>query len=181
MADRDVRIGRRVPIAELPERDVKSGVEVSFFGMQYVVPTVVEWPGTVIAVNVGGAVIPGVLSLYLLFKNRMWLSGLIATAVITAIVHMLAYPVPGVGIAVPVFVPPVATALVALLLARENAAALAYVSGSLGTLVGADLLNLDAVRGLGAPVASIGGAGTFDGIFLTGIMAVLLAGISRRA
>ena len=111
----------------------------------------------------------------------MWLNGLIATAVITAIVHMLAYPVPGVGIAVPVFVAPVATALVALLLARENAAALAYVSGSLGTLIGADLLNLDTVRGLGAPVASIGGAGTFDGIFLTGIMAVLLASFSRRA
>ena len=30
---------------------------------------------------------------------------------------------------------------------------------------------------LGAPVASIGGAGTFDGIFLTGILAVLLAGL----
>jgi uncharacterized membrane protein len=170
-----------IPIAQFPERDVQSGVEVSFFGMQYVVPAVVEWPGTVIAVNVGGAVIPGLLSLYLLFKNQMWLAGLIATAVISAIVHMLAYPVPGVGIAVPVFVPPIATALVALLLARENAAALAYVSGSLGTLIGADLLNLDAVRGLGAPVASIGGAGTFDGIFLTGIMAVLLAGFSRRA
>jgi uncharacterized membrane protein len=170
-----------IPIAELPERNVRSGVEVSFFGMRYVVPTVVEWPGTVIALNVGGAVIPGLLSLYLLFKNRMWFNGVIATAVITAIVHMLAYPVPGVGIAVPVFVPPIATALVAVLLARENAAALAYVSGSLGTLIGADLLNLDAVRGLGAPVASIGGAGTFDGIFLTGIMAVLLAGFSRRA
>jgi len=58
-----------------------------------------------------------------------------------------------------VFVPPIATALVALLIVRENAAALAYVSGSLGTLIGADLLNLDAVRWLGAPVASIGGAG----------------------
>jgi uncharacterized membrane protein len=170
-----------IPIAQLPERDVQSGLEVSFFGMQYVVPTVARWPGTVIALNVGGAVIPGLLSLYLLFKNRMWFNGLVATAVITAIVHMLAYPVPGVGIAVPVFVPPIATALVAVLLASENAAALAYVSGSLGTLIGADLLNLDAVRGLGAPVASIGGAGTFDGIFLTGIMAVLLAGFSRRA
>jgi uncharacterized membrane protein len=170
-----------IPIVELPERNVESGIEVGFFGMQYVVPAVVEWPGTVIAVNVGGAVIPGLLSLYLLFKNRMWFTGLIATAAITAIVHMLAYPVPGVGIAVPVFVPPIATALVAVLMARENAAALAYVSGSLGTLIGADLLNLDAVRGLGAPVASIGGAGTFDGIFLTGIMAVLLAGFSRRA
>jgi uncharacterized membrane protein len=170
-----------IPIAELPERDVRSGVEVSFFGMHYVVPTVVEWPGTVIALNVGGAAIPGMLSLYLLFKNRMWFNGLIATAVITAIVHMLASPVPGVGIAVPVFVPPIATALVAVLIAREDAAALAYVSGSLGTLIGADLLNLNAVRGLGAPVASIGGAGTFDGIFLTGIMAVLLAGRAPAA
>ena len=170
-----------IPIAHLPEREVQSDAVVSFFGMQYVVPRVVEWPGTVIAVNVGGAVIPGLLSLYLLFKNEMWVAGAIATAIVAAVIHMLAYPVEGVGIAVPVFVPPIATALVALLLAREHAAALAYVSGSLGTLIGADLLNLDAVRGLGAPVASIGGAGTFDGIFLTGIMAVLLAGFSRRA
>ena len=66
---------------------------------------------------------------------------------------------PRVGIAVPVFVPPIATALVAVLIARDHAAALAYVSGSFGTLIGADLLNLDAVRWLGAPVASIGGAG----------------------
>jgi uncharacterized membrane protein len=170
-----------IPIVQLPEREVQSGVTVNFFGMQYVVPQVVEWPGTVIAVNVGGAVIPGLLSLYLLYKNEMWVSGAIATAIVTAIIHMLAYPVEGVGIAVPVFVPPIFTALVALLIARENAAALAYVAGSLGTLIGADLLNLDAVRGLGAPVASIGGAGTFDGIFLTGIMAVLLASFSRRA
>ena len=133
-----------------------------------------------IAVNMGGAVIPALLSLYLLIKNRMWRNGLVATAVITAIIHMLAYPVPCVGIAVPVLVPPIATALVAVLIARENAAALAYVSGSLGTLIGADLLNLDTVRGLGAPVVTIGGAGTFDGIFLTGIMAVLLAGFSRE-
>jgi uncharacterized membrane protein len=85
--------------------------------------------------------------------------------------------VPGLGIAVPVFLPALATAVVALLLSRENAAALAYVAGSMGTLVGADLTNLDKIAGLGAPVASIGGAGTFDGIFLTGILAVLLASI----
>ena len=72
--------------------------------------------------------------------------------------HWLAYPVPGIGIAVPVFFPAVATAVVALLLSREFAAPLAYVGGSLGTLIGADLSNLDKVRGLGAPVASIGGA-----------------------
>jgi Protein of unknown function (DUF1614) len=65
-------------------------------------------------------------------------------------------------------------------LSRKHAAPLAYVGGSLGTLIGADLLNLDKVQGLGAPVASIGGAGTFDGIFLTGILAVLIAGLSSR-
>jgi uncharacterized membrane protein len=56
---------------------------------------------------------------------------------------------------------------------------LAYISGSLGTLIGADLLNLNNIQGLGAPVASIGGAGTFDGIFVTGILAVLLAPATR--
>ena len=147
----------------------------------YVVPVVVQWPGTVIAVNVGGAIIPALLSLYLLVKHDLWIRGIIATAIVAAIVHMLATPVEGVGIAVPIFVPPIATAIVAVLLARRHAAPLAYISGSLGTLIGADLLNLGAVQGLGAPVASIGGAGTFDGIFLTGILAVLLASFSPRA
>jgi uncharacterized membrane protein len=64
------------------------------------------------------------------------------------------------------------TAIVAVMLSREDSAPLAYIAGSLGTLIGADLTNLDKVRGLGAPVASVGGAGTFDGIFLTGILAV---------
>ena len=89
--------------------------------------------------------------------------------------HRLAHPVPGVGIAVPTLVPPLLAAAIALPLARGSAPALAYVAGSMGTLIGGDLLNLGKIQGLGAPVASIGGAGTFDGVFLTGIIAVLLA------
>ena len=170
-----------IPVWEFPEREVRSGQEVIFFGVHYVVPVVIEWPSTVVAVNVGGAVIPTLLSLYLLFKSHLWIRGIVTTALVAVIVHMLAYPVQGVGIAVPIFVPPVVTAIVAVLIAREHAAVLAYVGGSLGTLIGADLLNLGVVRGLGAPVASIGGAGTFDGIFLTGVLAVLLASFSRRA
>jgi uncharacterized membrane protein len=50
---------------------------------------------------------------------------------------------------------------------------LAYVSGTLGTLIGTDLTILGVVE-LGAPVVSIGGAGTFDGVFLSGLIAVLL-------
>lgn len=168
-----------IPIAELPGQQVLSGQEVDFFGMRYHVPIIAEYPGTIVAVNVGGAVIPMILSLYLLIKYDLWIRGLVATACVTAIVHYLAYPVAGVGIAVPVFVPPIATAIVCLLISPREAAPLAYISGSLGTLIGADLLNLGKVQGLGAPVASIGGAGTFDGIFITGIVAVLLASFVR--
>jgi uncharacterized membrane protein len=57
----------------------------------------------------------------------------------------------------------------------RSAHVIAYLSGVLGTLIGADLTNLNKIADLGAPVASIGGAGTFDGVFLTGIVAVLLA------
>jgi uncharacterized membrane protein len=166
-----------IPIAELSQERVLSDQVIDFFGMQYTVPVVEHWPGTVIAVNVGGAVIPTLMSLYLLVARQMWLKGLIAIAIVAIVLHWLANPVPGVGIAVPVFLPALITAIVAWILSRENAAPLAYVAGSMGTLIGADLTNLDKVRGLGAPVASIGGAGTFDGIVLTGILAVLLAGL----
>jgi uncharacterized membrane protein len=166
-----------IPIANLPQEQVVSNQVIEFFGMQYNVPVVEHWPGTVIAVNVGGAVIPTLMSLYLLITRQLWVKGLIAIAIVAALLHWVADPVPGVGIAVPVFWPALITAVVALILARENAAPLAYTAGSMGTLIGADLTNLDKIRGLGAPVASIGGAGTFDGIFLTGILAVLLAGL----
>jgi len=167
-----------IPIAVLPGHNVRMGEVVDFFGMHYTVPLVTSWPGTIIAVNVGGAVIPTLMSTYLVLRYQLWLKAAIATAAIAIIIHAMATPVPGVGIAVPVFGPVVATAILAFILSREYAAPLAYIGGSMGTLIGADLLNLDKISGLGAPVASIGGAGTFDGIFLTGILAVLLAGIA---
>jgi len=142
------------------------------------VPLVTQWPGTVLAINVGGAVIPTIMSTYLVIRYQLWLKSAIATVAIALIIHSIATPVHGIGIAVPVFAPVVATAILAFILSREYAAPLAYIGGSMGTLIGADLLNLDKISDLGAPVASIGGAGTFDGIFLTGILAVLLAGIA---
>jgi uncharacterized membrane protein len=166
-----------IPVTQLSGQQVMSGEVVEFFGMRYVVPVVADWPGTLIAVNVGGAVIPTLMSVYLLARHALWIRGALATLVVALVIHWLANPVRGVGIAVPVFAPALITAVVALVLARERAAPLAYVAGSLGTLIGADLTNLDKISDLGAPVASIGGAGTFDGIFLTGIISVLLASI----
>lgn len=169
-----------IPVTELPARHVVSGQVIDFFGMRYVVPVMVHAPGTVIAVNIGGAVIPTLMSLYLLTRYELWGRGALATACVALVVNWLAHPVPGLGIAVPVFVPAVATAIFAWLLSRGSAARLAYIAGSLGTLIGADLMNLGHIQGLGAPIASIGGAGTFDGIFLTGIVAVLLASFTSR-
>ena len=169
-----------IPVAELPAEHIRSGQVVTFFGMRYMIPMVVNWPKTVIAVNLGGAVIPVILSLYLIIKNRLYFRSLLAVGIVAAACHYMAHPIPGVGIAEPTFIPPLLTTVLALLMSRGYAPPLAYIAGSLGVLIGADLLNLDKIRGLGAPVASIGGAGTFDGIFLTGIVAVLLAGLVER-
>ncbi|HZR83359.1 MAG TPA: DUF1614 domain-containing protein [Candidatus Binatia bacterium] len=130
---------------------------------------------TLLAVNLGGAVVPTLLSLYLVATRGLWLPAILATGVVAAVTHRLARPVAGVGIAVPVLAPPFIAAAAAFLLAPAAAPALAYAAGTVGTLVGADLSNLGRLRTLGAHVVSIGGAGTFDGVFLTGVIAVLLA------
>ncbi|MGH7037107.1 MAG: DUF1614 domain-containing protein [Stellaceae bacterium] len=166
-----------IPVADLPQRRIIEVPEITFYGMQYMVPVLVKWSGTVIAVNVGGALIPVAMSIYLVIKNGLWIRSTLAIVGVAAVCYQLAHPVPGFGIALPVFVPGLTAAAVSLLLAWRRAAPLAYIGGSLGTLIGADLLNLGKVQGLGAPVAAIGGAGTFDGIFLAGIIAVLIASL----
>ncbi|HLN87337.1 MAG TPA: DUF1614 domain-containing protein, partial [Candidatus Limnocylindrales bacterium] len=163
-----------IPIGELPETRVFDNQTISFFGVRYVIPVVHEQPKTVLAINLGGAVIPVLLSAYLVFKHDLLGRTLLAVAVVTLVVHWMARPLKGVGIAVPMFIPPAVAAATALLISPDAAPVVAYIAGTIGTLIGADLLNLKKLRGLGAPVASIGGAGTFDGIFLAGIIAVLL-------
>lgn len=166
-----------IPLAEFAPERVISGTVVHHHGMRYVVPTVHQWPATVLAINVGGSLIPILLSLYLAFKNRLVMKSVIAAAVVAIVTHHLAQPVRGVGVTLPIFIPPIIAVICALVLSWRQAGPLAYTGGSMGTLIGADLMNLGKIQGLGAPVASIGGAGTFDGVFLVGIVAVLLASL----
>ena len=100
--------------------------------MQYAVPMVENLPGTIIAINVGGAVIPTIMSIYLLAKRRLWVSGAIAIAIVALVLHWLADPVPGVGIAVPVFIPAIVTAVVSLLLSGSDAGPARLHFGELG-------------------------------------------------
>ncbi len=164
-----------IPIAELGGGQTYAAGEFTNMGVRYVVPLVHDQPDTILAINVGGAIIPMALSFYLMWKNEIFLRGILGMLIVALVVYALAQPIEGKGIAVPIFVPPLLAALVGTLLSRRAAAPVAYISGSLGTLLGADLMNLNRLAELGAPIASIGGAGTFDGIFLAGVLAVLLA------
>ncbi|MFP4169095.1 MAG: DUF1614 domain-containing protein [Desulfonatronovibrionaceae bacterium] len=133
----------------------------------------------VIAVNFGGAFIPVFLSGYFIFQIGPSLGLLLCLLAVGFVTYKMARPVQGVGIGVPFLIPPLVTVLATWIFAPSGQEAqVAYISGSLGTLAGADVLHLinpATMRHLQAPVLSVGGAGTFDGIFLAGILAVLLA------
>lgn len=162
-----------IPLKEIPCTDTYEG-PLSFWGVRYHTPF--AKPGcTVLTVNVGGALIPSLVSVYLWMNGGSLAVPIIATAAVTLVVYRFARPIHGLGIATPIFIPPLAALLAAFILAPQDAPRVAYIAGTMGTLIGADVLNLNKLSTLGAPVASIGGAGTFDGIFLTGVLAVLLA------
>jgi uncharacterized membrane protein len=190
---------RNVPLAQPATAQTPDWVQQMMGVFHYYPPPVVE---QVIAINVGGALVPVGFSIYLLtLHTTSLIAAAIATVIVAAISFLLARPVPGVGISLPGFVPPIAAALASYLLVHFGHLGtaippVAYISGTMGTLIGADLLNLPLVaRGgllaagpgglLGLPpgydgrkhpqILSIGGAGVFDGIFFTGIIAPLLA------
>jgi uncharacterized membrane protein len=164
-----------IPIARFRDSALQMEPYISVFGICYFVP-ILRTRSTIVAVNLGGALVPAALSVYLIIHDRLGWWALAAVAIVGMLVHLVARPVPGLGIAVPALLPGLFAVLTAVVFHPAALAGLAYVAGTLGTLAGADLANLGKVRRLGPSVASIGGAGTFDGIFLAGIIAVLLAG-----
>ena len=135
---------------------------------------------TIIAVNVGGCLIPVALAIYetayLTMAGRQVLVGLVvAVRINTGVCYWMAQPVEGVGIAMPGLFPAIVASISALLLVPDQAPPVAFVAGVLGPLIGADLLHLRDIEKVAAGIASIGGAGTFDGIVLSGIVAAYLA------
>ena len=140
---------------------------------------------TMIAVNVGGCVIPVFVSIYILLSALtfadpigLYIRCLIGTAIVAVAVFKTSQPIAGVGIATGFLIPPLCALICAIILSGGDsftAVAVAYISGTVGTLIGADVMNIGNLSNSGAPVASIGGAGTFDAIFLSGIIAAFLA------
>jgi len=177
-----------IPVKEVvSERPIIRLSEFSFFGFRWVIPDIVVRQRTIIAVNLGGAVVPSLLSLYLLvFRIPLnepspqvtYLKILFVTVVVTVVVNRFSRLIPGLGIAVPSFIPPLTTAITTILVYNlhlsSNPYMIAYVSGTLGTVIGADLLNLSKISRIGSAFVSIGGAGTFDGIYMTGLVSMFM-------
>ncbi|RLI02904.1 hypothetical protein DRO31_03045 [Candidatus Bathyarchaeota archaeon] len=160
---------------------------VDIFGVKRMLPHITEETNeTVVMINLGGAVIPTLISAYLLLVSipscspNLWLTylqTLVVLVVVISTTHQSAQIVEGLGITTPAWGPPTMTAFVVFLINYFTpvscATQIAYIGGTLGALIGADLMNLGKIAGVG-PVVSIGGAGTFDGVYLTGLMSVLI-------
>jgi len=148
------------------KREVR--IERVWFGL---FPPAVE--ETVICLNFGGAVVPALVSIYLLNRAPL-IPVIISTILMALIAKKFTRVVPRVGFAMPALIPPITAAILAYIFSPHNPAPVAYISGTMGTLIGADLLNLHKAKYLKSSVVSIGGAGIFDGIFLAGVISVLL-------
>jgi len=140
-----------------------------------------------VGINTGGAIIPVILSIYLIIKNKLKLSRLfLGIIIVTIIAFFVTTPIPEKGI-VSVFpywlLPAIFASFASIFLSWKNfrqAAPLAYISGAIGVLIGADFLHLPEL--LNYPIkemtpAVIGGADVFDMIFITGLLAVIADGI----
>jgi len=139
-----------------------------------------------VGINMGGAIIPILLSIYLTIKKKIPVKYVaIGILVVTIIAFFVTRPVPDSGIVASFpfwLLPAIFASVTSIVLLRKNfikAAPLAYISGTVGVLIGADFLHLHELLGYSVEnvtPAIIGGAVVFDMIFITGIIAVLLDG-----
>lgn len=139
-----------------------------------------------VSVNLGGALVPLGLSVYLLLKagtSKEWIRALIATAFTIAAItltnrYLFAADDPwqgGFDFIDPLYVYPIIAALVAYIAGRSRRSA--FVAATLGML-SLDVINYIQLANDGIPSrVAIGGAGAFDAIIIAGIGAVLLAEI----
>jgi len=169
-----------IPIARIPRGDDVPVQQPPPFWPPGMWPAPREMPKeTVVAVNLGGCIIPSSLAIYellYLIADGSALPALAAAVAATTLVcYLLARPVAGLGILMPGLVPALVAALMALMLAPASAPPVAFIAGVAGPLVGADLLHLREMTRTASAIVSVGGAGTFDGILLSGIVAAYLA------
>jgi uncharacterized membrane protein len=175
-----------IPVYRISRREEQLVETTAVFGFWGWTPRVQRYRrSSIVAINVGGGIVPMVLAAWevlLIVAVGGWpLQALaIAAGVNVLVCYLVARPVRGVGITMPGLMSPAVSVGVAWLLLASPAydpirAPVAFVAGVLGPLIGADLFHLKDISRVSAGILSIGGAGTYDGIVLSGILAALLA------
>ena len=95
-----------IPVARLRAQVHQASVLVRVFGVTYRVSRLVRSGHTIIAVHVGGAIVPSAVAIYLVCHDHLQPGALLATVLVAALVFAFARPVPGVGIVTPALLPP---------------------------------------------------------------------------
>jgi uncharacterized membrane protein len=153
----------------LTKQEMIEVTEKRFFGLV----RKVVWRPRGISVNIGGAMIPLLITGY--FLPQVSLNALFITTSVVAFFSFLgARFVKERGVLVPMILPILFSSFFSLLLAPQEAMQVAFSAGVLGVLIGADLLYLPWIMRKNSGVMSIGGAGIFDGIFLVGLFSAIL-------
>lgn len=174
-----------IPVFKLKnERPLVEDQRTNFFGFGFKVPRRYSKYITV-NLNLGGAILPSLISIYLLltFSSPELYATMAATLIVVFVSQKNSKLIKGGGIRIPMIIPPLTAVIASLAMASlfnasfSELAKISYISGVIGVLIGADLLNLKKVKKIGVNMISIGGAGTFDGIFLTGVFAVLFSSL----
>jgi hypothetical protein len=142
----------------------------------------------IVGINTGGALIPIIISIYLIIKRDIpLLKVFIGILVVTVVTYFVTKPVPSQGIVSNFpdwLLPGIVACISSVILLRKDfnkGAPLAYASATIGVLIGADFLHLYKLLSyeptkLGT-IAVIGGAVLFDLIFITGILSVIIYGV----
>ncbi|MCX6682766.1 MAG: DUF1614 domain-containing protein [Methanoregula sp.] len=139
---------------------------------------------TPISLNLGGAVIPGAVSVYLLLQmhhvigESVYVQAGVALLIVAVITKILTTVTPASGVRAPLLVPAASALLCGVILTGSTglaAAVVAFVAGTTGTLLGAGIFTIPSLKTTGIPSLSIGGAGTFGTVFICGILAALIA------
>jgi uncharacterized membrane protein len=163
------------------------GFEIIIFGFNISNIYLFSYENWRVGINMGGAVIPILLSVYLTIKKKIPLKKIaLGIAIVTIIAFFVTQPVADRGIVAsfPYWLFPAFFASLSSVFLSWNdfikAAPLAYISGTIGVLIGADFFHIPELLSYSTEEvtnAVIGGADVFDMIFITGIIAVLVDGI----
>lgn len=168
-----------IPVYEFKSARDSETRYAAYLGGKYQLPV---WHGhnTIVSINFGGCIV-AIFASVLLALQLNPLTVLLSIAVVSLGVFLTSRPSRSIGFYVPPYVPPVLAVVVSLVALHIYAGdaslfqvgRLGFVSGVFGTLIGTSLLNVTRMHKIGTSFISVGGIGSFDGIFLSGVLATI--------